>query len=217
MKPLARTGDAATLAPPAMPHDPDHLRQPLSTVARRDVATLLQYWTVQEALDAIRRQGVGEQIVYFYTIDSDQRLVGVVPTRRLLTAPLEKPLSEVMIRRVLSLPETATVLEACEAFLLHKFLALPVVDPQGRIVGVVNVSLLSEEAFDLAEREQTDQVFESMGFRVSQLREAGPLRAFRFRFPWLTATIGSGTICAFLASTFEATLLFYFSLASLAL
>jgi magnesium transporter len=111
-----------------------------------------------------------------------------------------------MIRRVVAIPHTATVLEACEAFVMHKFLAFPVVDESRKIVGVVDVGLLTEEAFDIAEREQTSALFESIGFRVSQVHDASPLRAFRFRFPWLLATIGSGTLCALLASAYEVTL-----------
>ena len=59
---------------------------------------------------------------------------------------------------------------------------------------------------NVAEREQTDALFESIGFRVSQVHDASPVRAFRFRFPWLLATIGSGTLCAMLASAYEVTL-----------
>jgi len=184
----------------------DHLRQPVLAVARKDAAVLPEQFTVQQALDAIRRQGLGEKIVYFYVVDADRRLAGVLPTRQLLTAPLDRRLSELMIRRVVALPDTATVLEACEAFVLHRFLALPVVDKLQKIVGVVDVGLLTEEAFDIAEREQTDALFESIGFRVSQVHGASPLRAFRFRFPWLLATIGSGTFCALLASVYAVTL-----------
>jgi magnesium transporter len=111
-----------------------------------------------------------------------------------------------MLARVVAIPQTATVLEACEAFVLHKFLAFPVVDEQRRIVGMVDVGLLTEEAFDIAEREQTEGVFESIGFRLSEVRDASPVRAFRFRFPWLLATIGSGTLCALLAGAYEVTL-----------
>jgi magnesium transporter len=189
-----------------MTHEPEHLQQPISAVARKDVATLRQDLTVQQALDAIRQRGVGEKIVYFYVVDSDGRLVGVLPTRRLLTASLQDSLSKVMVTHVVAIPQTATVLEACEAFVLHKFLAFPVVDEQRKIVGVVDVGLLTEEAFDIAEREQTDSLFESIGFRVSQVRDASPVRAFRFRFPWLLATILNGTVCALLASKFEVTL-----------
>src|ERR1039457_3671492 len=188
-----------------MTPEPIHLRQPVLAVARKDVATLRQDFTVQQALEAIRQRGVGEKIVSFYAVDEEERLAGVLPTRRLLTAPLDQRLADIIIARVVALPETATVLEACEAFVLHKFLAFPVVDARRRIVGVVDVGLLTEEAFDIAEREQTEGFFESIGFHLSQVRDASPLRAFRFRFPWLLATIGSGTICA-LASAYEVTL-----------
>src|SRR5229473_3482944 len=137
----------------------EHLQMPLLAVARKDVATLREDFSVQQALDAIRQRGVGEKIIYFYAVDEDGCLTGVLPTRRLLTAPLTQRLSEVMIPRVVTIPQTATVLEACEAFVLHKFLAFPVVDEQRRIVGVVDVGLLNEEAFDIAERQVTDELF----------------------------------------------------------
>ena len=190
----------------ALTNKQDHLHQPVLAVARKDAAILREEFTVQQALDAIRQRGIGEKIVYFYVVDAEERLAGVLPTRQLLTAPLERRLSELMIRRVVAIPHTATVLEACEAFVLHRFLAFPVVDDARRIVGVVDVGLLTEEAFDIAEREQTDALFESIGFRVSQVHDASPLRAFRFRFPWLLATIGSGTLCALLASAYAVTL-----------
>jgi magnesium transporter len=185
---------------------PLHLQQPVLNVARRDFNTLRKEWTVAQALDAIRRQGVGEKIIYFYVVDEAQRLLGVVPTRRLLTAPLDQGLAEVMIARVVAIPNTASVLEACEFFILYKFLALPVIDADRRVVGVVDVSVFAQEVFDIAEREQMDEVFESLGFRISQVREASAWRAFRFRFPWLLTTIGSGILCALLASAFEVTL-----------
>ena len=92
-----------------MTNEPDHLHLPVSAVARKDVATLRQDFTVQQALDAIRQRGVGEKIVYFYVVDDDEKLAGVVPTRRLLTAPLKHQLADVMIKRVVTIPETATV------------------------------------------------------------------------------------------------------------
>ena len=190
-----------------MIHDPAHLSQPVTSVARKDVATLRQDLTVEQALTAIRERAIGEKIVYFYTVDDDQRLTGVVPTRRLLISPLSSRLSEIMISRVVAIPQNATVLEACEAFVLHKFLAFPIVDEQRKIVGVVDVGFFSQEMFDLSEEgDSVDQLFEAIGFHVEQVRDASPLRAFRYRFPWLLATIGSGTVCALLASAYEVTL-----------
>jgi magnesium transporter len=189
-----------------MPLEKDHLTEPVLTEARLDFVTLPQDITIGEALEQIRKEGVGEKIVYFYVVDDEERLVGVLPTRRLLIEMPDRLISESMIKGVVSLPSTATVFDACELFVMYKFLALPVVDPEGRIAGIVDISLLSEEIFDLADREQAEALFEGVGFRISQVKDASPLRAFRFRFPWLLATIASGTMCALLASIYEATL-----------
>jgi len=183
-----------------------HSDQPVTAVARTDFVVLRQDLTVQQALDAIRQREIGERIVYFYIVDAEDRLVGVVPTRRLLTADLHERISNIMVRHVLTIPHTATVLDACEFFVLYKFLAFPVVDERQHLVGVVDVSMFTDEVFDIAERQQTDEVFEILGFRVSEIRDASPARVFRFRFPWLAATIASGIFCALLASAFEATL-----------
>src|SRR5207248_5966427 len=180
--------------------------------ARKDFPLLDANMSVAEALDRIRREGVGERVIYFFAIDSEKRLVGVLPTRRLLTAALETRLEQIMVRRVVAIPATATVLEACEFFVLYKFLAFPVVDSDRRVVGAVDVSLFAEEMLEAGEREEeqtaklADQVFEALGFRLAQIRGASPWRVFRYRFPWLLATVGAGTACALLAGFFETTL-----------
>jgi magnesium transporter len=51
-----------------------------------------------------------------------------------------------------------------------------------------------------------DDVFETLGFRIAQIRGASPWKVFRYRFPWLLATVGAGTACALLAGFFETTL-----------
>ncbi len=183
-----------------------HLYQQVTTVAHRDFITLSQDLTVQQALKAIRSQDFGEKIVYFYVVDAEDRLTGVLPARRLLSSELEQRLSEIMITRIVTVPYTATVLDAYEMFVLYKFLAFPVVDDESRIIGVVDVKLFTNELFDIAEKEHLDELFESIGFHVSQVRGASPLHAFRFRFPWLMATIASGSISALLSSTFEITI-----------
>src|SRR5207248_10540481 len=98
--------------------------------SRKDFPLLEADMTVAEALEQIRREGVGERVIYFFAVDRDKRLAGVLPTRRLLTAPLESRLREIMVPRVVAIPAKATVLEACEFFVLYKFFAFPVVDDQ---------------------------------------------------------------------------------------
>ncbi len=184
----------------------DRMYEPISTIMRKDFFTLHQKLSVKQTFDEIRAHGLGERIIYFYVINEDNDLAGVVPTRRLLTASMNQPLSEVMIKKVVTVSQTATILEAHELLAEHKFLALPVVDDDQHIVGIVDLGMFTEMEFEIAEREQMDVVFEFIGFQVWQVRDASPFQAFRIRFPWLLSTIGSGVICALLVSVFEDTL-----------
>ena len=65
-----------------------------------------------------------------------------------------------------------------------------VVNPERRILGVVDINLFTDEVMDFEEPPETD-VFEAIGFNISQVRNATPLRAVRYRLPWLLATIAS--------------------------
>lgn len=183
-----------------------HIHQQVVNVARKDFTRLRKNLTVQQALEAIRREELGEKIVYFYVVDENDVLVGVLPTRRLLGAQPDQRLFDLMVTNVVTLPETATVLDACELFVVYKFLAFPVVDDHHRITGIVDVGFFTDEVFDIAERERVDELFETIGFHISQVRDATPVRAFRFRFPWLIATIAGGSIAALLAGFFEMTI-----------
>ena len=187
---------------------------PVADHARKDFPLLDAGMSVGEALERIRREGVGERVVYFYAVDEQKRLVGVVPTRRLLSARLETPLRQIMVPRVVAIPATATVLEACEFFVLYKFLAFPVVDEQRRVVGVIDANLFAEEILEAGESEDRyrstmpvgPEFFEALGFRIEQIRGVSPWRVFRFRFPWLLVTVTGGTLSAILARFFEVTL-----------
>ncbi|MGC2353556.1 MAG: magnesium transporter [Candidatus Udaeobacter sp.] len=187
---------------------------PIVEHARRDFPLLDANMTVGDALERIRREGVGERVIYFYVVDDEKRLVGVVPTRRLLTAQLETALCDIMVRRVVAVPSTATVLDACEFFVLYKFLAFPVVDERRHIVGIIDANLFAEEILEAGDSEDRHrrgeligaEFFEALGFHIEQIRGASPWRGFRFRFPWLLVTVSGGTLSAILARFFEATL-----------
>src|SRR5262245_59737288 len=121
------------------------LNDPVTQHLRTDITQLPLDQTVGGALAWLRAHPPEGPIVYFYVVDVDGRLQGVVPTRRLvLTAP-ETPLADIMIRKFVAIPAQATVLDACEFFIQHKFLAFPVVDADGRLLGVVDVALYTDE------------------------------------------------------------------------
>lgn len=181
-------------------------QRPIADVMHRDFVALRVDWTVQQALESLRGHAPQDRAVYLYVTEDGGRLAGVVPVRRMLAADPTSPLRGVMIERVAALPERATLHDAMEAFVMHRFLAMPVIDHERKLLGVVDVSAFTDEMLDHAERQQTDTLFETLGVRAEALKGANPIKAFRGRFPWLLATIAGGTTCALLAGVFERTL-----------
>ncbi len=187
-------------------NDKSTYHQPVLNYVRKDFTALNKNLTVEDALNKIRNDGLGERIVYFYVVDDEDKLAGVLPTRRLLTGKLGQALEELMVKRVAALPEEATVYDACEFFVTYKFLAFPVINRERKIIGIVDVNLFTEELLNVDEPEEVKDVFEEIGFKISEVKNASAFKAWRYRFPWLLSTITGGIICAMLAGVFEATL-----------
>jgi magnesium transporter len=162
--------------------------------------------TVGEALLSIREKPPESRIIYFYVVDDQNKLKGVVPTRRMLLNAPEKPLKEIMVADVLTISNTATVLEACEYFVLHRLLAFPIVDADFRLIGVVDIELYTEELSDFDRREGNDELFQLIGVHLDAVKQTSPAVAFGNRFPWLLANIAGGLMAAFLTGVFEAEL-----------
>lgn len=171
--------------------------------ASRDFVTLLDSHTVAEALEGLRSGKVAERIVYFYAVDAAGKLVGVVPTRALLMAPANRRVAEIMVRDVLTLPDTATVSDACDFFLKKRFLAIPIVDAEGRIVAVADIGLFTDDIQSALVRREDSEVFQMIGMHLDAVRNRSPFAGFLSRFPWLLANIAGGLACAVVAARYE--------------
>jgi magnesium transporter len=170
---------------------------------RQDLTRLLLSQTVGEALDWVRRNPPGERIVYFYVVDDDGRLQGVVPTRRLLLSSPDQAVADIMVPKVVALPAEATVLEACEFFIQHRLLAFPVVDNNRRLLGVVDVELYTDEVGYLGDANEREDLFQQLGVRVVRAQQGSPWLAFGNRFPWLGCNMAAGILAAFLSGVYE--------------
>jgi magnesium transporter len=186
------------------------LNEPVTTYARGDYTTLDPAWTAGEALAHMREKPPPGRIIYFYVVDENQKLVGVVPTRRLLLAPLDAPVRNIMIGSVIAIPAAATLLDACEFFTLHRLLAFPVVDADRKLVGVIDIEAYAEELAETGEGAAPaaspgprDDVFQLIGVRLTRAQQARPLVAFRGRFPWLLCNVAGGTLAAILAGVYQ--------------
>jgi len=179
------------------------LNDPVSKHARQEFTKLAAGLTVGEALDWLRHNPPNERIIYLYVVDGEDRLLGVVPTRRLLLSQPDQPIAAIMVRKVIALPADATVLDACEFFIQHRLLAFPVVDADRRILGVVDVELYTSELDALGESAAGEEVFQRIGVRLAAGQRESPWAAFRQRFPWLGCNLAAGILAAILSGLFR--------------
>jgi magnesium transporter len=182
----------------------DHnLQEPVSAYMRSDFVALKQNETVSNAIKTLRGHVLPGDILYLYVTDDDNRLVGIVPVRHLLTSDSEAKISSIMVSSPVSVPHSQPVLFACELFAMHRFLALPVVDDNNKILGIVDINLFTDEVVSLAHQQQLENIFQMIGVHVSIGKKVSSWSDFKGRFPWLFCNISSGIICAFIASRYE--------------
>ena len=178
------------------------LAEPISKHMRPAPPGLRPGMTVADAMTTMRQAKLMGRVIYFYVTDEHDRLVGVVPIRRLILAEPTTPLKSLMVKEVVKLPDDTTVLEACEFFVLHRFLAFPVVNAAGEFIGLIDVDLYTSELHDLETQQHTYDVFQIIGVHLAG-RQMTPMGGFKRRFPWLLCNIAGGLLAGFLSSFFE--------------
>ncbi len=110
---------------------------------------------VAEAIRYVRQQALTvEQIFYVYVLDSNQRLLGVMSLRQLFVSAAEKRISDVMEDKVVTIPDEMDQEQVSRVFQQHRFIAIPVVDKDRRMQGVVTV----DDILDVNQEEATEDI-----------------------------------------------------------
>jgi magnesium transporter len=161
--------------------------------------------TAAEARVALRERRLDHHLFYVYVVDDDDRLLGQVSARRLLLCDGEEPVVELMHPSPAVASFTDTVGKAFETLANLRQLAIPVVDGEGRLLGVVDVTAFTADAAERLEQGGLE-FFGRLGAAVEEHRMGGPARGFRLRMPWLLCNIASGIACAFIVEAHEALL-----------
>jgi magnesium transporter len=187
------------------PDPRQNLDRPVRELAHVDYMQLFDWETVGDSLDRIRAERLGERIVYFYAIGNEDKLVGVVPARRLIINTQETLIRDILVSPVVSVPEHATMREAFQIMAGRKLLAVPLVDSRDRISGVIDIRHYSEEAVDFERREAAESMFQLLGFHIEGA-ERGIWPAFRSRFPWMLCNIASGLAAAAITGAYSGVL-----------
>ena len=162
--------------------------------------------TVEEAILRIRRQGVDKETIYTcYVTAKDRYLMGLVSVKDLLLAvDDETPIEEIMLTNFISVTTHTDQEEVARMFSRYNFLALPVVDGEGRMVGIVTF----DDAMDVIEEETTEDIELMGGMTPSEKTylKSNPFDLFRNRIPWLMLLMVSATFTGLIITAFEGAL-----------
>jgi magnesium transporter len=105
--------------------------------------------TIEEAVKTLRQNISGDQISYLYILDDEEKLIGVTPIRELLFNKPETTLKNIMLKKVVKLYVADKLNQAAALFAQKKFLALPVVDEQNHILGIIDINVFTDDARNL--------------------------------------------------------------------
>ncbi|MDA0241915.1 MAG: magnesium transporter [Chloroflexi bacterium] len=166
-----------------------------------DVAALRRQWTAAEAIEYMRSLQDIETFHYLYVVDRHHILIGVVPIRYLLLAQPDQLIEELMIDNVLSIKVTADQEELADFMSKYDYTAIPVVDDEGHLLGVVTVDdaldVLEEEATEDIQRLGGSQPLDQPYFNASVYTVAGK------RVGWLLLLFATGSLTAGVSLVFS--------------
>jgi magnesium transporter len=151
--------------------------------------------TVEEAISILQHSENSEMVFYVYVVDDDRHLKGVCSLRQLLMVNPGKQLKDFMIQQVVSvLPETDQE-EVARLVGRYNILALPVVDEDNHLLGIVTV----DDIIDVIREEATEDFLQMAGAgRDREILLKSTAEESRARFPWLFATWIGGIIASFI-------------------
>lgn len=156
--------------------------------------------TVQDAINSIHEQKDLEMVFYIYIEDENEKLTGVLSLRQLIMVEPQTKLKNVMITRVVSVQPETDQEEVARITSRYNFLALPVVDRDDKLLGIVTV----DDIIDVIREEATEDFLQMAG--VGKDREIllkPTLEATKIRFPWLFATFVGGFIVSMIVMGFD--------------
>ena len=183
-------------------HYPENSAGSLMTV---EFVHLSKTMTAKRAMEIIRKNGLDKETIYTcYVIDDKKHLVGVLPLRTLLFADEDKLVEELMEEDVISISTLDDQEEAANLFRKYSFIALPVVDGENRLVGIITV----DDIVDVIDEETTEDMEKMAALLPSdeEYLKTPVTKLARNRIVWLCVLMISGTLSSAIISGYDAIL-----------
>jgi len=182
----------------------EHLSYPEGAAGRVMVThfvALPHDMSVSDAIAEVRRQRKSE-VFYVYVVDEERRLKGVLSLRQLVMAEPDKKLEEIMMTDVIKVPPTEDQEDVAKIVARYNLIAVPVVDPEDKLIGIVTV----DDVIDIMREEATEDLLKLAGTAEEDITTFSPLRSVKLRFPWLMITWLGGLLSSMVVAAFSPTI-----------
>lgn len=167
-----------------------------------EFVALNQELNSEEALQLLRKRVEPGPIHYIYVVGDDQKLLGVLLVKRLIASGPDVKLKEIMNRDIISVPTDLDQEEVARIVSKYDLLAVPVVDSQNRLAGIVTV----DDVIDVIKEEDAEDIFRMAGTHEEELLRKSIFKVAQIRLPWLLITLIGGLISCGLLRAFQFTL-----------
>lgn len=159
--------------------------------------------TVEQAIEHLRvLRPAADRAYYLYVIDADQRLQGTVSLRDLIVSPTGTRLSEITQRDVYAVTTGVDQEEAARTLQKYNLLAVPVVDEDGRLEGVMT----ADDLIDVLQEEATEDMYRMVGLDEEETASTSIRQTIRLRLPWLMVNLATAFVGALVVSIFDSTI-----------
>ena len=169
-------------------------------------------FTVDQLLETLPGKKLSHEVCYFYVVDKTERLIGTIATRDVLFSPRMTKLKAITNKRLIKVDKTTRLSEALQLMAQHELMAIPVIDDNGSLAGMFEVtpeelklfySKNRSDSIKPTELKSNRQMFQMIGLSVDRVKLNCPFQEYRNRMPWLFCNIASGLFCAIIASLFR--------------
>ena len=180
----------------------DYAEQTAGRIMNPNVFALSEDLTVGEAISALQNAINVEMVFYLYVVDVRRHLVGVTSLRRLLLVAPETPLKRIMTPDVFSVRVDTDQEEAARLVASYNLLAIPVVDEENKLAGVITV----DDVIDVLKDEATEDLYRLAGVSGDERIETPAWEALKKRLPWLGVNLVTAFVAASVVAAFEHTI-----------
>ena len=175
------------------------------SIMTTEYVSLRPQMTVIQAIDRIRKTGVDKETIYTCYVTEARKLLGTVSVKDLLLATDDSlPVASIMDENVISVSTLTDQEEVAQTLSKYNFLALPVVDTGGLMVGIITF----DDAMDVLVEETTEDIEKMAGMLPSEKAylRSSPWELFKHRIPWLALLMVSATFTGMIITGFESAL-----------